>query len=152
MPVYREYDPIPNFTFAVSLEGVEVGFFTEIDGLACGRDVMSRAEGGMNDLQHMFYDHEQPGRLTLKRGTDPELKMLGWYNEGLINGKVRRINMSIIINDVAGNPLQSWELTDCWPIKYHGPTLRADDTAPAAEEIEIAFVGIEPVELEEEDA
>ena len=148
MPVYREYDPIPAFTFAVSLEGVEVGYFTEIEGLASGRDVISHAEGGMNDTRRMFYDREQPGRLTLKRGTDPELKLLEWFNEGLINGKVKRINMSINIFNSAGELIQTWDLTDCWPIKYHGPTLRADDTAPAAEEIEIAFVGIEPTIVE----
>jgi phage tail-like protein len=147
MPVYREYDPIPAFKFSVSLEGVEVGYFTEIDGLSSGRDVISHAEGGMNDIQHMLYAHEQPGRLTLKRGTDPELKLLDWFNQGIINGQVKRINMSIIIYDSSGTAIQSWDLTDCWPIKYVGPTLRADDVAPAAEEIEIAFVGIEPTAL-----
>ena len=120
-----------------------MGYFTEIGGLASGRDVISHAEGGMNDTQHVLYDHEQPGRLTLKRGTDPELKLLEWFNQGLINGKVRRVNMSIMIFNRAGTAIHNWDLTDCWPIKYVGPTLRADDTAPAAEEIEIAFVGIE---------
>ncbi len=147
MPVIRQYDTIPAFKFAVSLEGVEVGYFTEIAGLAGRRDVISHAEGGMNDTQHVLSGHAQPGRLTLKRGTDPELKLLEWFNQGLINGKVKRINMSIVIFDRDGTPLQNWDLMDCWPIKYVGPTLRADDTAPAAEEVEIAFVGIKSTTL-----
>jgi phage tail-like protein len=150
MPVFKEYDPVKAFKFAVSLEGVEVGLFTSIDGLGSGRDVTSHAQGGQNDIKHMFYDREQPGRLTLKRGTDPELKLLEWFNQGIINGKVKRINMSIMIFDRDGKPFQNWDLTDCWPIKYVGPTLRADDVSPAAEEIEIAFVGITPTIIEPE--
>ncbi len=142
MPVIRQYDTIPAFKFAVSLEGVEVGYFTEIAGLAGRRDVISHAEGGMNDTQHVLSGHAQPGRLTLKRGTDPELKLLEWFNQGLINGKVKRINMSIIVYARDGTPVQSWDIADAWLIKYVGPTLRADDTIPAAEEIEIACKSI----------
>jgi phage tail-like protein len=142
MPVYREYDPTPAFKFAVSLEGVEVGFFTGCEGLTNEREVLEHKEGGTNDFVYMFPGRATSARFTLKRGTDPELKLLDWFNQGLVNGKVKRINMSIIVYNRAGTPVQTWDITDAFPIKYVGPTLRADDTVPAAEEVEIACKGI----------
>jgi phage tail-like protein len=142
MPVFREFDPTPAFTFAVFLEGVEVGLFTGCEGLTNEREVIQHKEGGTNDFVYMFPGRATPARFTLKRGTDPELKLLDWFNQGLVNGKVKRINMSIIVYDRGHNPVQSWDIVDAWPIKYHGPTLRADDTIPAAEEIEIACKSI----------
>ncbi len=142
MPVYREFDATPAFKFAVSLEGVEVGFFTECQGLTNEREVIEHKEGGTNDFVHLLPGRATPARFTLKRGTDPELKLLDWFNQGLINGKVKRINMSIIVYARDGTPVQSWDIADAWLIKYVGPTLRADDTIPAAEEIEIACKSI----------
>jgi phage tail-like protein len=142
MPVYREYDPTPAFKFAVSLEGVEVGYFTGCDGLTNERGVKEFKEGGTNDFVYMLPDRATPARFTLKRGIDPELKLLDWFNQGIVDGKVKRINMSIIVYDRSGTPVQTWDITDAWPVKYVGPTLRADDVAPAAEEIEIACKGI----------
>ena len=142
MPVFREFDPTPAFKFAVSLEGVEVGFFTGCEGLTNEREVREFKEGGSNDFVYMFPGRATSAKFTLKRGTDPELKLLDWFNEGLVNGKVKRINLSIIVYNRAGDPIQVWDITDAYPSKYHGPTLRADDTLPAAEEIEIVCKGI----------
>jgi phage tail-like protein len=138
MPVFKEFDPIPNFTFAVSLEGVEVGYFNECQGLTNEREVVEFKEGGTNDFVYMFPSRATPARFTLKRGTDPELKLLDWFNKGLVNGKVKRINMSIIVYNRAREPVQTWDIADAWVIKYTGPSLKADDVIPAAEEVEIA--------------
>jgi len=141
MPVYREYDPIPAFTFHVTIAGRDIGYFTECEGLTFERDVVEYKEGGTNDMVYMLPGRAQRGTVTLKRGVDPELEMLDWYNEGAINGKMPRDNVSVIIFDRAGAELARFDLVDAFPTEYSGPTLKADAVAPSVETLTIVHGG-----------
>ncbi len=141
MPVFRAYDPIPAFTFHVTIEGRDVGYFTECQGLSFERDVVEHKEGGTNDFVYMLPGRARQGTVTLKRGVDPDLELLEWYNLGAINGKMPRDDVSVVIFDRAHNEVARFDLVEAFPAEYSGPALRADDVAPAVQSLSIVYGG-----------
>jgi phage tail-like protein len=145
MPVYRPYDPVPAYRFAVELGGEDVGFFTECRGLTVEREVVEIKEGGANDSTYSFPGRVKPGKLTLKRGVMAAQRLFDWFNEGILTGKVKRQNITIkVLSRQREAPedfmvIQRWDLLNCWPIKYEGPELTAESLQPALESLEIAF-------------
>jgi phage tail-like protein len=48
----------------------------------------------------------------------------------------------VLLND-AGEEAMRYNLFECWPKKYHGPSLNARNSAHATEALEIAFETME---------
>jgi phage tail-like protein len=141
MPVFRKYDPIPAFTFHVTIEGRDIGYFTECEGLSFERDIIEHKEGGTNDMVYMLPGKAKRGAVTLKRGVDPDLELLDWYNAGAINGKMPRDNVSIIIYDRAHKEIARFDLDEAFPSEYVGPSLSSAMVAPAVQSLTIAHGG-----------
>ncbi len=148
MPVFRPYDPIPQYMFAVELDGNDIGMFQECRGMSLEREVVDYKEGGANDLTMQFPGRSKAGRTTLKRYLNysrPQ-QLYDWFNEGILTGKVRRVNLSIkvlsrVLLDGQENYMvvQRWDLLNCWPVKYEAPELSAESVQPAAETFEFAW-------------
>jgi phage tail-like protein len=90
------FDPAPAYLFYVSISGLVVGLFTGCDGLQVTRQVEELREGGVNDHVHHLPGGVSLGKITLKRGLSVSRVLWDWFNEGLYNCKVKRVNMSII--------------------------------------------------------
>ena len=142
MPVFRKYDPIPAFTFHVSIEGMgELGYFTECEGITFERNIVEHKEGGVNDMVYMFPGQVKQGTVRLKRGVDYDFRLLDWYLEGSINGKMPRNHVSILIFNRAHEQVARFDLLEAFPTEYSGPALKADDIAPAVEILSITHGG-----------
>jgi phage tail-like protein len=90
------FDPAPEYLFTVELQGILVALFTECSGLTVSREVEDYAEGGINN-----YVHKLPGRVSydnivLKRGLSLSRALWDWFQVGLYDMNVQRINFSII--------------------------------------------------------
>ena len=149
MPVYRDYDPTPAYMFGVEIEGQSVGVFTECKGLEMEREVEEYREGGANDLIMQFPGRIKVGRLTLRRGVMTNSGLWDWFNIGIYNGQVKKVNMSVKVfrrartrEEMDYKLIQRWDLTNCWPVKYDGPELSAESVQPAVEAIEVAWDGL----------
>jgi phage tail-like protein len=90
------FDPAPAYLFYVSISGLVVGLFTGCDGLSVTRQVEELREGGVNDHVHHLPGGVSLGKITLKRGLSVSRVLWDWFNDGLYNCKVKRVNMSII--------------------------------------------------------
>ena len=50
--------------------------------------------------------------------------------------------MSIVLWDDAGNERVRWNLINCWPVKWTGPSLDATSNELAIETLEIVHEGV----------
>jgi phage tail-like protein len=133
--------------FVFTVDGVEIGAFTEVSGLAAEIEVEEVVEGGQNQ-----YTHKLPGRMTwppivLKSGVTSSDRLFQWFTRSSGDGfaaegdKLTRNEGAVVLVDAAGEPVRTWEFVDAFPVKWSGPTLAASATDVAVEELEIAHHG-----------
>jgi len=136
-----DMEPVPDFRFAVEIEGIAVGWFTECSGLSMERETYPYKEGGLN-----AYVHELPGRvkrthITLKRGVADE-ELWKWFagksDEGLHEGKVTHRNTTVILYNVDRTEARRWNINRAYPVKWAASDLVSDSNEVAVETLELA--------------
>jgi phage tail-like protein len=135
-------DPFPLFKFWVEMDSIIVAQFQECNGLRMEREYEKLEEGGVND--HIIY---LPGRnrysnITLKNGIGNSDELWNWYQEGLFDGKVKRVNFSILLHDLSGETTKRWNVISGFPVKWDGPQFASDSNKIAIETLEIAHHGL----------
>ncbi len=90
------FDPAPEYLFVVELTGIIVGLFTECSGIEIKREVKSWREGGVNNYEHQLPGPVSYSTITLKRGLSLSRALWDWFQAGLYDLNVQRINFSII--------------------------------------------------------
>jgi phage tail-like protein len=135
-------DPFPVFKFWVEIESIIVGQFQECNGLRMERAVETVEEGGVNDHVHLLPGRNKYSNITLKNGMVSSDALWKWYQEGLFDAKVKRINFSILLRDVKGDVAKRWNVVQGFPVKWEGPQFTADSNQIAVETLEIAHHGL----------
>src|SRR5919199_3708621 len=95
-----------NFEVKVPALNVQVGFFTQIQGLSAQLDVLEYQEGGRNDMVHKLPTRIKQGNITLKRGLTTEGALLTWFQASVV--RAEPTDMSITLYDPEGRPQRSW--------------------------------------------
>jgi len=144
MPPSLRKDPFLGFNFAVEVRGLVVGGFSEVAGLQAESEVQEYREGGVNE-----YIHKRAGpiryasNLTLKRGITDATALWPWFHD-VMNGKIERKNVSIVLMDSAGEEKRRWNFQRAYPVKWVGPDLRGGTAEVAVETVELAHDGLAP--------
>lgn len=137
-------EPIPAFRFHIEIKGIIEGMFTDCSGLEAKRKVFTYKEGGVNNYTHQLPDQIEYSTVKLKRGLGtPEL--FNWFMEGVLDGKVRQTNISILVFGYTENGIEvvcRWDLERAYPIKWTGPALKTNSKNVAIETLEIAHHGL----------
>ncbi|MBI2766810.1 MAG: phage tail protein [Chloroflexi bacterium] len=129
------------FQFAVEIDGLQAGWFTECSGLDMKTDVYEYKEGGLNG-----YTHKLPGRtsfsnLTLKRGMVDTSTLYDWYvrliSKADKSAELRRV--SVVQMSLTHEEIHRWNLEKAFPVKWVGPSFHADQSAQSVESFELAF-------------
>lgn len=136
-------DPFGGYNFAVELDGITRMGFKQCSGL----DSTSAATKYREGTDGTLAQRQLPGMLTfsnisLQRGITDDRALWDWRN-GVATGNVVRRNISIILKDDAGNEKIRWNIRNCWPVKWSGPTFDATSDAVAIETLELAHEGVE---------
>jgi hypothetical protein len=84
--------------------------------------------------------------LTLRRGVTDSRVLETWIAEW-IAGESDERGVRIRLLDGQGREVRGWECRGAVPVRWSGPTLRADRNGVAMESIELAHAGITPIEL-----
>lgn len=135
-------DPYLGFKFRVELGGLSVGGFTEVSGLQVEIEVHDYREGGVNEYIHKLAGPARyPANLTLKRGLMDAATLWNWQQE-IVQGRVKRQNGSIILQDSAGRDRWRWNFKDAYPMRWHGPDLKAGAAEVAVETLELVHRGL----------
>jgi len=133
--------------FVFTVDGVEIGSFTEASGLSVEVEVEELQEGGQNQFVHKL-----PGRLkwpllVLKRGITESDGLFEWFGKTSGDGfaaegdKLERLSGEVVLVDAARKPLRRWEFSGAFPVKWSGPSFAASSSEVATEELEITHHG-----------
>lgn len=136
-------DPFGQYNFRVEIDGITRAGFKECSGLETMQDATDYREG--TDLGLTM--RKLPGlisysNITLGRGITTDHELWDWRRQ-LMSGTADRRNLSIVLMDDAGNDVIRWNLRNCWPTKWSGPSFDATSNEVAIESLELAHEGVE---------
>lgn len=139
MAVTDRRDPYLSFRFAVEIDGLVVGGFSEVGGLEVEVEVHSFREGGFNAYERQLAGPtKHPSRLTLKRGM-ADLDGFYYWCEDAAYGSIERRDITLKLLDSAGEEQRSWVFLDACPVKWSGPRLTAGAAEVAVEAVELIY-------------
>jgi phage tail-like protein len=136
-------DPYNGYNFAVELDGITRAGFRECSGLENSQNAGEYREGTDKNLAV----RKLPGLvthsdITLSRGITSDSKLWEWRAK-VMTGNVERHDISIILLDDSGNAKITWNLFDCWPRQWTGPSLNATADDLAVEQLVLACERVE---------
>jgi phage tail-like protein len=135
--------------FIFEADGVEIGAFMECTGLSVQVEVQTVVEGGQNHFVHQLPGRMKWPNIVLKRGITDSDQLFEWFwktsGEGYAGeGKLERTGGRITLLDPTGEPARSWDFEGAIPVKWTGPSLKANANDVATEQLEIAHHGFRP--------
>ena len=136
-------DPYGGYNFSVELDGITRAGFRECSGLENSQNGVEYREGTDKNLA----PRKLPGLntlsdITLSRGVTNDAKLWEWRAKAM-NGTVERHNISITMLDDTGGARVRWNLFDCWPKTWTGPSFNATADDIAVEQLTLACERIE---------
>ena len=130
-------DAFPNCRFYLEIGNDPKAVFTEVSGLQVEMETFDYQEGGMNGAVHRLPGRVTTSNLTLKRGMTRGNELLKWVMDAAA-GKIVRQNVTLVMFDVSGTKLATWNFENAYPVKWVGPQLEAAGNAVAVETLELA--------------
>ena len=142
MDVGERGDPLRGYNFAVEIEGVLAGGFSEVSGLALEIETHDFREGGVNEYLHRRAGPvKYPGPIVLKKGIVDQRAIWDWCRDAFA-GTIVRHNLSIILMSPSGEEKLRWNFEGAYPIKWSGPEFKAQMGEVAMESMELAHNGL----------
>jgi phage tail-like protein len=133
-------NPLVSFHFAIEVQGVIKGYFTECSGLGSEHEVIEH-KVVTNKGQEVVM--KIPGRLkweniVLKRGITNNMDIWDWRKQ-VEDGKVdsARHDGSVVMYDQQLTEIARWNFERGWPTKVTGPQPKADSNEIGVEELTI---------------
>lgn len=128
-------DPHMAFNFAVEIEGLLVGGFSQVSGLASEIETEEYREGGVNDFVHHFPAQTTHSNVLLTHGLTDSSVLWNWYSN-VTQGIIHRKNGTIVLLDRQQMPVMWWNFRNAYPVRWSGP----DFDAGAADGVAIEVV------------
>ena len=137
-----DLDPPVGFRFLVTIDGVPSGIFTECDlpSFEINTD-QEIQEGGRAGYTIQLPGPLKPGRLSLKRGLVLADTVLDWYFK-IIQWSFHKDELykNVTVTLYKGStPGLTIGFIKAYPVKWQGPSLKADTTAVAVEQIDFIY-------------
>lgn len=133
--------PFQAFNFAVEIEGLLVGGFTEVTGLSGEVEMEEYAEGGVNGYVHKLPGRARQDNLVLRHGLTSVSTLWTWYYN-TVQGAVQRKNGTIMLLDPRQVPVMWWNFRNAVPVRWSGPEFRAASDEVGFESLELAHEGL----------
>jgi len=138
-------DPSLAFRFGVNIDGVTAAVFTECTlpnyEIETKEDIK---EGGRIGFGLVLPGPFKPGKVSLKRGLVLADKMLDWYFS-ILNWSFAKNELykTVVVTLYKGSmPSFVFEFRNAFPVKWVGPSLKADTTAISIEQIDLAYESV----------
>jgi phage tail-like protein len=125
--------------FYVQIGGLINSCFTECSGLGVTITHNAFHEGGVNNQQKFFIGHSTFTDITLKRGITDDFAFWTWIDQVLNGVTKQRKLIDILVFNQAGETMQTWTLVGAIPVGWKSPSLQADSTTVAIEELTLAY-------------
>jgi phage tail-like protein len=134
-------DPNQAHRFTVECDGVTIGGIHTVEGLEHEHEVVEYHDGD-NQTTQFRPGRQKQGRVTLTRHFSATKEFFDW-RKTVVDGKVARKSLSIVMLADDGTEAIRYNLYECWPTKYVGPNLNALSSQNANESIHIAYETLE---------
>ncbi len=131
--------------FYVEIGGTIAASFSECSGLDVQIEKETYFEGGVNNQQRIFLKQTKFGDVTLKRGITDDVAFWEWLGKMLSPAKKERRNITILVFNQAGETMQAWTLVGALPVAWKTPSLQANSSTVAIEELTLAYEGLKVV-------
>lgn len=125
--------PYTGFNFLVELDGLIVGGFSKVSGLAGEIRTESFVEGGRHHSPHVLLGETSWPPLVLERGLTDLDTLWSWF-EATDRGVLRPKDGIIMLLDRQRSPAMFWEFRQALPVKWEGPQLSASGAGSVAVE------------------
>jgi phage tail-like protein len=125
----------------VAAGGALIGGFQEVTGLDTSLEVEDFREGGLNDRVRKFPTRLTWTNIVLKAGIGFGDDLWNWH-AAYAQGKGKRRDGIIVLENDLHVPLKMWQFTRGLPIRYAAPSLNAKTSEVAIESVEIVHEGI----------
>src|SRR5438876_7599229 len=113
--------------FSIEIDGVAVGGVHKIEGLDHESEVVEYHDGE-DGTTHYRPGRQKAGTIRVEKDFSSTKEFYTW-RKAVIDGKVDRKSISVIIHNDAGEEAMRYNFFDCWPRKYIGPSLNARNSA-----------------------
>jgi phage tail-like protein len=138
-------DLMTTFSFALEIEGVNLGTFRKCSGVESETETIEFKEATKDGKMLI---RKVPGamkwaNITLERRIDSTTDLWEWRKQ-VIDGDVdaARKNGSIVVYDSRHTEVARWNFEAGWPCKWTGAELDAGGGDIACEKVEIAHEGL----------
>jgi len=131
--------------FKVTIDGQNLGWFTQCDGLGCEVTLEPREEGGNLGFVHQLPSRVKFSNVKLMRIVNQQDadRVPRWIS-GLAAQGVKRTTGLIMATTADGRQIASWSLHGVIPVRWTGPSLGVDNNKAATETLELAHHGFLP--------
>jgi phage tail-like protein len=138
--------PYGAFNFVVNFDGSDdFGGFSDVSGIGTEVTVAEYRAGSdkENHVRKVAGVHKVSD-VTFKRGIVNFDSLWAWIEQTRTAGPAAQRTVAVTLLDEAHNPVRTWLLRGCIPMKYTGPTLAGKGGGDVAmEEIVLAAEGFE---------
>lgn len=126
--------------FTVTLDAVDLGYWSKISGLGMSISTTDRGETAMNFFQHHLPAHLTYDKITLERPVSPNsVNIMNWISAYHML-PVPSTGQICCLGD-GGEIIMTWEMIGITPVSYKGPSFDAASTSPAVEQLTIQHMG-----------
>jgi phage tail-like protein len=134
-------DPLRNFRFRLEIDGISEAHFSEVSGFDTTTDAIDYREGDDPTHVRKLPGLTKYGNVTLKRGITDSMDLYAWY-KAVVEGKVRRVKVAIVVLDEEGKDKARFEISEAWPSKYDPMDLNAKGNDVSIETLELTNEGV----------
>jgi len=140
--------PYRSFRYAVEIDGITRGGFSEVSGFDLSVDVVEYREGDdLRNTPRKLPGLTKYGNITLKWGVVGDMDFLDWIftvapSDQAPPTGIERKNITITLIDDSGGNGPSWTVINAWPVRYSIPDLNALGSEVAVESLEICHEGL----------
>src|SRR5688572_680250 len=134
-------DPLRNFRFRLDIDGISEAHFSEVTGFDTTTDAIDYREGDDPTHVRKLPGLTKYGNVTLKRGITDSMDLYAWY-KGVVDGKIRRVKVAIVVLDEEGKDKARFEISEAWPSKYDPMDLNAKGNDVSIETLELTNEGV----------
>jgi phage tail-like protein len=140
-PAIPPLQPFTTFNFAVEVEGLLVGGFTQVDGLSGNVEVEEYREGGVNGYVHKLPGRTSFGNLELRYGLTGVGMLWDWF-AATTEGSIQRRNGTVMLLDRRRIPVMWWNFRNALPVRWTGPSFDAGNDTIGVESLELTHEGL----------
>ncbi len=141
-------DALIGSRFGLEIDGVDMAYFQSASGFSNETSLVDDpvAMGNGVTVIRKLPGQLTWGPLTLTRGVTSDMALWEWRKQ-VIEGKTgeMRRNCSLIMFNHAAEEVARYNFEQCWPSKWSGPDVKADDAAVVIEQLEIQYEFMERV-------